>query len=192
MAGRKKKAKARAAAGSRQIAKLVRRQGATAVAKKLGVKPATVNRWQKVGVPKARRVDVRRAVARSDRSAKAAKAWKAIRRDVKVMTIHGKRIQRNPVTQVHYDRETGWILGTSYDKDGKPEVRRAIVRRWWDPNAKRMRVNGWWAFGSRLEGYTPESFFSKYEEFFGEIPVAEIWIDWKAGPLKVRGAARSR
>lgn len=185
MAG--KKGKPRAPYGARQIEKLVRRQGLGSVAKKLGVAPATLKGWQKKGVPERRRVDVRKAARRSDRSAKAASKSKKVRRDLRVMVKHGKSLLE-PVTQVFFDRETGAILGTSYDKNGNPEIRRAILRRWWDPKTKRWKNHAWWAFGHRLEGYTPESFFSRYEEAFGGIPKAEVWIDWNAGPVIVRMA----
>jgi|GEM_PF-6715940 len=188
MAGKKRK-KPRAPSGSRQIGKLVRRQGIEKVARNLGVKPATLQRWRRLGVPEARRVEVRKAIVRSDRSFKAAKSWREIQHALRAARKTAEKLLF-PVEQIHYDPETGSILGTRI-KDAETQTVRVIMQQHRGLDG-RWVSEIWFALGSKLEGFTTEGLWREYEKF--QTPGTRIRIEWGPGTgwLDIHGSPEAK
>jgi hypothetical protein len=174
--------------GSRKIAKLLRRQGPEKLAAKLGVSVSTVKRYARDGVPKRHRDEVRKAVARSDRSYHAAQSWREIAAATRFAEKKSKDLL-NPVEQIHYDPITRAILGTRI-VEGDTITSRVILQRHRDSGG-RWVYEVWFANSVNLEGYTPEDLWHKYEKF--QQPGIQFRIEWGPGSswFNVHGAPQS-
>lgn len=129
--------------GVRQLGALVERAGVAQVAARLGVSPATVERWQRRGVPERRRSDVAGAKHRSDVAVERAERVQRERRRRK-REEHRRRLKaakKGAKTRKKRDR-AAW----------DPKLRKALAK----PKAKPKKPGG--------RKYTPAELDRKHRE----------------------------
>jgi hypothetical protein len=139
--------------------------GAKVIGKRLGVAQKTAQRWLERGVPKGRKEQLETITARSERSYRASQTRGHRARLVEI-SKRLERVEKDAISGIHRDEETGWILGQAADGGVMRAYRTRKPGGMWEM---------YWAHANALAGYSSAEEFKAAYESMAEL---EVEIEW--------------